>query len=178
MKKNLFFYTILIFFFTAQGCTQPKIKASKVAKTSEVAPVTFEVDNSFDQEQISKGKGLVSRHKAVIKDMKISVRATMNNRPSKHSYRVKVETYLDAVHDCKAKNKTSYRAKGCNKVPENRKISTDEIILEKKNNWSSTFKIEAQVTVHAVKETYVARYEINLEKLEINPKLVSIEAID
>ena len=178
MKKFLFFSTILIFFFTIQGCTQTKIKAPKVAETSEVAPVTFEVNNSFDQEQISKGKGLVSRHKAVIKDMKISVRATMNSRPLKHSYRVKVETYLDAVHDCTAINKTSYRAPGCSKIPENRKISTDEIILENKNNWSSTFKIEAQIIVHGVKETLAARYELELEKLEINPKIVSIETIE
>ena len=137
--------------------------------------LTFEVENSFGKDDVSKGKGLVSRHKAIVKDMNIKVHATMKNRPLKDDYIVKVRTNLVAIHACTKKNKTSYNAKGCDKVDENREISMNELTLTKQNNWSTTFEIKEQVSVFGVKENAVARYEVELEKLDIVPEVLDIK---
>jgi hypothetical protein len=151
--------------------------------------VTFEVNNSFTQEDIQKGKGLISRTKVTVKDMKIKIRVTMNNRPLKKDYKVKVNTLQLAEHKCTAKQKTfSYKIKGCSgsstlqddgssTIQDDKELGINEVILTKKNNWSSIFEIDSSVGVFGVKEDWVAKYETELSKLEIEPKAVSIEAI-
>lgn len=150
--------------------------------------VTFEVENSFTQEEIQKAKGLASRSKATVKEMKIKIRATMKNRPLNKDYKVKVETLQLQGYTCVAKQKTSYRVNGCggsttlqddgsSTIQDNKDLGINEIILNKDNNWSATFGIDSNVMIFAVKEDWVAKYEIELLKLEIEPKVVNIESI-
>lgn len=139
--------------------------------------VIFEVDNKFTQEQIAKAKGLTWRGKELVKEMKIKIRATMKNRPSNNNYKVKVKILQLAKYDCNVKRKTSMQVR-CPPVEDDNEIGTKEILLTKERKWSTSFEIGSRVAVSAVKEDWVAIYEVELKKLDIEPKVENIEVIN